>query len=73
MNNSEVKKLIIRDLFNNMMNEMLEKVDRMPEEWTGIELRWMLSDLAERYQFSTYDKKSKRYKDYKNVCLVKNI
>lgn len=71
--NSEEKKVMIRELYKNMMNELLDKVDRMPEEWTGIELRWKISDLAEEWQYTIYDKRSKRYKNYKNTCLVENI
>lgn len=43
MNKAE-KKRFIRQLIRNVQNDLIEAVDRLPEEWDGIELRELIAD-----------------------------
>ena len=67
------KKRFIRELTRSVTKTVLAKVNKMPEEWDGHELRQFLADY---YQDSTSlmrkDYRS-RYRAYKNERLVNNL
>jgi hypothetical protein len=37
---------IIRELCDGMRESLLERLDRIPEHWNGIQLRLLVADLA---------------------------
>ena len=71
--NKEEKKQFIKDLTSSITEEILQKIenDNIPENWDGIELRWYLRD---RYEWNaSYQRKTKREKDYKNEIIVRDL
>ena len=66
--------IFIDELFKTVKANIMKKVDKYPDEWNGIELRWLIRDHFDLAVFGGYrDKKQKRFKDYKNECLVNNL
>ena len=62
----------IKDATNLLQKELLDKVDKMPEEWSGRELRQLVFDYAkEKVAYMHMDKKRKA--DYENDRIVRNI
>lgn len=46
----------------------------IPENWDGIELRWLLRDMGDSFVWNDMkNKRSRRFKDYENHVLVNNI
>jgi len=69
-----VKKALVNSFITNLKKELMEAVEKCPEEWDGLELRWLLRDKAAEFVwYGMVDKRSKRYKDYKNTVLVDNL
>ena len=66
------KEKLIKDLANNIANAVIEKIDDIPEEWDGLELRELVADKA-RYYSRYFSGNKKRYKNYKNEVLVRNL
>lgn len=64
------KKVFIHDLCSSIKHSILEKVDRMPEDWNGIELRQLLAD---RFADATAPMQRKRMKEYKNTVRILNL
>lgn len=64
------KKVFIHDLCASIKHSILEKVERMPEEWNGIELRQLLAD---RFSDATGGMTRKRLREYKNAVRVNNL
>lgn len=71
MNNQEKTKFIL-DITENLRNLLLERVDKMPEQWDGIELRELLVDVA-KSQFNYRPMSPARKRSYKNTVLVRNL
>lgn len=75
--NQQEKALFVSSLVNNVANELLDqiKAGRIPEEWNGIELRWL---LAQRFQDATLSTRhdrgnQRRFRSFKNEVLVRNL
>lgn len=64
---NEEKRQFIRDLTESVTDSVLAKVDRMPDDWTGIELR---EYLAEAFQASTWNMRPARRREYNTACLT---
>jgi len=65
------KLTFIHELVDNVKNDIIRKVKDMPEEWDGIELRWYISEIFGEVVFGGFqDKKSKRYKAYRNFVIT---
>ena len=70
MNRREQKKFI-NELIDNVKAEILMKA--YPEEWDGIELRWLIAEKFNQAVLGRYnDKRNKRHKDFVNECIVNN-
>lgn len=69
------KRKFIRSLMRGIEKDLLSKVDRMPEDWDGIELRWLISDTAKDAQLvRPFDAMPrKRHKDYQNTVIINNL
>lgn len=63
----------IRELCESTCATAIERVDRMPEEWDGHELRLYLSQLFADNVSATMSQKSKRGRDYQNAVLVNSL
>lgn len=72
--NTEDKKQFITNLMDSLKQSVLERVEKMPEEWDGIELRQFIVDYTEDQVRIHKDMlKGKRLRDYKNEVLVRNL
>jgi hypothetical protein len=69
--NTNDKKQFINDLMDNTKESILAKVNAMPEEWDGNELRQYIVDYAE--QNAGRIPKGKRLRDYKNEVITRNL
>ena len=63
------KKEFVTTLINMVRDDILKKVDAMPETWDGVELREYTKD---RYTECCYftGLKGKRKRDYKNELII---
>ena len=53
-----------------MKKIVLANVDKMPEEWDGIELR---EYVADKFTESKAAPSERRFRDYRNEVLVRNL
>jgi hypothetical protein len=69
----EEKEQLLKDFIGNVQKSLLEKMDRVPEEWDGHELREWIGETfySERTQAMARDRA--RLKSYKNDVLVNNL
>jgi hypothetical protein len=65
------KKRFIKQLTGGIAEELISKIDRMPEEWDGLELRQLLADKFASE--ATYDMGRARRKEYNNTVLINNL
>lgn len=66
--------VIIQELCDTLAKSMLAKVDKLPDSWDGIELRWLLIDVAHRFiPGDTAKRQMKRRKEFCNTVLVENL
>lgn len=66
INTPEGKREFITNLCDNVRDEMISKIAKMPEEWDGHELRELLSAKFEYERGRLLsDKRSRRYKDFR--------
>lgn len=75
------KRKFLRELTSNVLKDVLAKVDQMPDEWDGIELRRYLADRFEAASIKLPGSKfggerkamRSRYRAYRNEVLVRNL
>lgn len=68
--NSEEKQEFIKSLLHTMEADLLKMVPRMPEEWDGVELRWLIADAAAYHAgFGNRERRA----EYKNTIAVLEI
>ena len=71
------KRRFIRELIGSVKKTVLANVDKMPEEWDGIELREYVADkfTESRSTISGLGRSymKRRAKDYRNEVLVRNL
>jgi hypothetical protein len=68
------KKRFIRNLTGSITAELISKVRNMPEEWDGHELRALLADtFAFEVSSTMRDKRGRRYREYQNEVIVRNL
>lgn len=70
MNKTE-KKRFLRELTKNVLDEMLDDMRKVPDEWDGIELRaW----LAARFGRAAYVKMNRaRKRNFDNTLATENL
>lgn len=73
----EKKRKLIMQLCNLLQKECLSNLDQIPDEWDGKEIRWYVGDkskdlLTENMEYKHFNDK-KRYNDYRNLVLIKNL
>ncbi len=70
----EEKIKFVNGIIDNVKEEILNKVDKMPENWDGIELRFYVKDCFSTIVWSDVaNKRKKRYKDYANYCIINDL
>lgn len=63
---------IIDELIDGVKMDIINKAKDMPEEWDGIELRWLIAEkFAMEVGARFKDKRSRRYQDYRNFIITK--
>lgn len=68
------KRKFIRELCNNVRDDLLKRVSDMPEEWDGHELRKLIADRFAEVVISDQMKTNRRrIRAYRNECLVRNL
>lgn len=67
------KDKFVHQIVNDLKNEILMRVDRMPEEWDGHEIRQFVADYYTGNYLVSTALSGKRKRDYKNTCLVDNL
>ena len=70
--NKEEKIQFINNAFETLRASIISKVDTMPEEWDGWELRQYISDKASELVWSGM-KNSRRKRSYNNDLNVRNL
>lgn len=61
----------IQDVFDYTRNDIVDAISSMPEEWDGYELRqYILDKIEERVNYIRMNRRSKRWKDYRNECIT---
>jgi hypothetical protein len=64
----------VHNLCKNLQEYCLSKIDNMPEEWDGIELRQFIADVAiERFCSLSLRSNTARRREYKNEKLVRAL
>ena len=71
---SDEQVMFAATLITNVTIEIMRilKEEEIPENWTGIELRWFISDYFKTCRIG-YEDNKKRKKEYRNDVLVNNI
>ena len=70
--NKQEKITFIETLTETLKQDMLSKIDRMPEEWDGLELRYLMKDKGAECVWAGMGNKQ-RLRAYRNDCRVKGI
>lgn len=68
----EEKIKFIEDILDTMRESLLKKVDKMPEEWDGYEIRRLIADYAEE-KIAYFEMNKPRLRAYDNTRIVRNI
>lgn len=67
------KRRFIRELFTTIQKELVGKVNQMPEEWNGIELRQLAADkFAESTILKRHDLR-RRFNEYRHAVIIRNL
>ena len=72
--NKPEKRRFIRDLIANVQKDVLAKVDLMPAEWDGVELReYVAHKFQESTLFAHRPDMRHRASDYRNEVITRNL
>ena len=73
MNNQE-KLEFIDSLIIRVKTELVKDIYKVPEEWDGIELRWLIRERFQKIVLGgQMDRRERRYKDYHNHVLISGL
>lgn len=64
------QRLFIETYMKTLRDVILDKIENMPEDWDGFELRQYTSDIAESQLFKMGTRRKRRYK---NTLTVRNL
>ena len=67
--NVQDKKEFISQLIDNVKNDILNRVEAMPENWDGVELREYIKDKFDECACPDFTRR-KRKRAYKNELLI---
>ncbi len=65
----------VKHLSETVTAEVIKAIEggMVPETWDGIELRWLLSDKFQEQRPIVGNQPRKRYNDYTNEVIVRNL
>ena len=71
--NAKEKKEFVTELCNSIAKTINNEIDagKIPDEWNGIELRWLIQEKGNYVAFDNGEKKRK--KNFKNTVIVNNL
>jgi hypothetical protein len=75
----QFKRAFIRSYMRSTQKLLIDAVNagRVPKEWNGIELRWLIADCVKSGMMSTVPGRDaglrKRFRSYANERLVRNL
>lgn len=70
----EEQTTLIKELVANVQGDIIKESIKYPETWDGVEIRWRLAEVFSQVVFGQFvNKRDKRYKDYKNFCIVNDL
>ena len=85
MNQSQQEEFI-RTFINNVTEAVLANIHKLPTSWDGFELRWSVCEKFEaEAEYSRHldrvnaglsgysSRKTRRYKDFENECITRNL
>lgn len=72
MNNQE-KKQFVKSILSSLQEAVTKKINDMPEEWDGHEIRKFIADYYDCHYTITSAMIGKRKKDYDNTLTVSNL
>jgi hypothetical protein len=74
MTNNE-QAIFIDQLVHSVKSDLVKLATsgKLPEDWDGTELRWLIADKFADVVIGGAGKASKRKREYKNTCLVNNL
>ena len=73
MTNKEQREFI-RTMIKNVTTTILNKSKDFPKDWDGWELRHYIKEQFDQVVWSDHrDKRSRRYKEFNNTCLINNL
>jgi hypothetical protein len=67
------QRLLLTGFIDDVRDALLAKAGQWPDDWDGIELRWL---AEEAFAFEAPDKQrwgKKRVKEFKNAYIVNNL
>ena len=67
------KEQFIKDLIGSVQTTILGKLDQIPEDWDGYELRLYIRDKFADVVWGDVDGRSSRVRNYNNDVIVKNL
>jgi hypothetical protein len=69
------QKQFTKNLTGSIADKIIEQIDsgKIPENWDGVELRWLLQDLFSREARYYPDKRKSRWKDYDNTVIMHDL
>lgn len=72
---TKAKKVFVQELIGSVQNDILAKVELMPEAWDGHELRRYIADIFEGsiMTLGKHKRYAKRYRAYKNELITRNL
>ena len=60
----------ISTLVDVVKSKLLDAAPTLPDDWDGIELRWLIAEEFATVNFKpSIDKREKRYREYKNFLV----
>lgn len=68
----EEKCTFVADLMDGLKDNVLQQLERVPEDWDGHELRWLIQDTVQN-QGAWGSCPKHRYKNYRNEVVVRNL
>ena len=72
--NKETQIVLLKAIITNIQVDILKESSQYPEEWDGVELRWLLADAFALCIFGKLgERKGKRYLAYRNEVRVRNL
>jgi len=61
----------IDEITDNVRRGLIRKVESLPEEWSGVELRRLIALAFANACFGSWSRKQAR--DFNNECIVRNL